>query len=550
MAGLRRTAATWWRAVRGASRGRVVYECALMLFAALTNLSGVVFVNYTEVGSTELLLSLGTAAAALVLVPLRLVRPVTALVLGSVVSIPAGGTSLLISILSASTGYRAKKPLAIVFGYSVALACAICGVMAQTDPADFGPMGAPLFGLTLFAFMCVLPGAIAAMIAQRRLLVMTMHQRNIELHAERLLVAGQAQARERNRIAAELHDSLGHRLTLISMYAGGLSQNPTQNPTQNPAAAGARTPTTTSTVGIHEEDPRTRAVGLLRDTSSQAMTELRQILKVLHQDEPAAGGGRKLDEVEQTVEAARQTGTLIELVRVGQPRPLSLLAEHAGYRVVQEGITNALKHAGGAPVRVEVRYDDEALFIEVRNRAGRPHPGPSSGQGLHGLTERVRLAGGVLSQGPTDDGFRLGAMLPYEADVPAPGPAPASDFPPDLIRRSSRRQRIGFTAVVLALLVTLGSCVGWAATLPGTIPIEASVYQAVRVGDDRDRLRHLLPEEEVASTRTDEQGRTCETFLGDVTEQPDFEEYEITYEFCYSGDKLVSKQKVRTEGTP
>ncbi|GAA3594333.1 hypothetical protein GCM10022223_06710 [Kineosporia mesophila] len=528
-----RTLATWWKAVRGASAGRVVYECVLMLFCSAANFSAVIIWSPggTPTGA-QWLAAIGAGLACLVLVPLRLIRPVTALVLGSLASIPAGGTTLLITVLSASTGYRAKKPLAVVGGYLVTLACCLAGILVQPGGQGLGRVGAVLIAVTAFASFAVLPGAIAAMIAQRRLLVMTMHQRNLELHQERLLVAGQAQARERNRIAAELHDSLGHRLTLISLYAGGLAQS------EPPPQASGQTSSST------------KAVGLLRDTSAQAMGELRQILKVLHQDETVTGGARTLGEVEQTVTAARQTGTPIELVRVGEPRPLTLLAEHAAFRVVQEGLTNALKHAGGAAVRVEVRYEDDALFVEVRNLDGRPHFGPSSGQGLLGLAERVRLAGGVLSHGPMDaGGFRLGAMLPYGADVPTPvRAAEAGDFPQD-IKRSSRRQRIGLVAVIAALVLSLGSCIGAVATIPAAMPVDVGVYRSIRVGDDQDRLRHLLTDDQKVSARVNENGERCETYAGDLSEQPDYENYQINYEFCFKDDILVSKQRVRTEGT-
>ncbi|GLY29923.1 histidine kinase [Kineosporia sp. NBRC 101731] len=540
MAALRavtRTLATWWKAVRGASAGRVVYECGLVLLCSAVNFSAVIIWSPGETPTAaQVLAAIGAGLSSLILVPLRLTRPVTALVLGSLASIPAGGITLLVAVLSASTGYRAKKPLAIVGGYLIALAASLAGILLQPENQELGRGGAVLIAVTTFASFAVLPGAIAAMIAQRRLLVMTMHQRNLELHQERLLVAGQAQARERNRIAAELHDSLGHRLTLISLYAGGLAQSETQSATPTPASG----PTSSST----------QAVGLLRDTSAQAMGELRQILKVLHQDESVTGSARTLGEVEQTVTAARQTGTPIELVRVGEPRPLTLLAEHAAFRVVQEGLTNALKHASGAAVRVEVRYEDDALFVEVRNLDGRPHVGPSSGQGLLGLAERVRLAGGVLSHGPVDaGGFRLGAMLPYGADVPTPvRTAETGDFPQD-IRRSSRRQRIGLVAVIAALVLSLGSCIGAVVTIPAPMPVDIGVYRSIRVGDDQDRLRHLLTDDQKVSARVTENGERCETYAGDISEQPDYEDYEINYEFCYEDDVLVSKQRVRTEGT-
>ena len=519
-----RIAEPWWRTVRAASRRRVILECLFALFFSL--ITGISVAAYGVLSGPAQIVAAGAAAlAALVLTPLRLVRPVTALVLGAIISVPAGGTSLLIVVLSWSTGYRAKKPVPIVLGYTVVALSCWAGVVLEPDT---GGLTGALIALTLFALFGILPGAIAAMLAQRRLLVMTLHQRNVELHQERRLIAGQAQARERNRIAAELHDSLGHRLTLISLYAGGLAQ----------AAALPATP----------DLQREEALNLLRDASTQAMGELRQILKVLHQDEPATSG-RSLREVDTTVSAARQTGTEIELVRSGHPQPLGLIGEHAAFRVVQEGLTNALKHAAGAAIRVELRYEDDALFIEVGNNEGRPSWGRGSGQGLLGLAERIRLAGGVLSSGPTDHGgFRLSAVIPYHSEVPEPAREPgAGDFP-QVIRRSSRRQRLGLVAVVAALLVSLSSCIAAIATVAAPDTIPENVFTATRIGDDENRLDDLLPGTPVETTRGSD-GRRCERYAGDIASQPDETDDEISFEFCFRNGEVVSKRKIRTKGT-
>src|SRR4051812_31976580 len=123
MSTIARTAELWWRTVRAASRRRVVSECLFALFFALV--TGISVAAYGVLsGPAQIVAAVAAALAALVLTPLRLVRPVTALVLGAIISVPAGGVSLLIVVLSWSTGYRAKKPVPIVLGYSViALSC-------------------------------------------------------------------------------------------------------------------------------------------------------------------------------------------------------------------------------------------------------------------------------------------------------------------------------------------------------------------------------------------------------------------------------------------
>ncbi|KOG87662.1 histidine kinase, partial [Streptomyces varsoviensis] len=108
------------------------------------------------------------------------------------------------------------------------------------------------------------------------------------------------------------------------------------------------------------------------------------------------------------------------------PRPLSPAADHAAYRVAQEGLTNAHKHAPGAPIELALHYDADSLVVEVVNGpppAGAGRAAVSGGQGLTGLGERTRLIGGMVHAGPTaEGGFRLAGVLPY---APAGADAPA-----------------------------------------------------------------------------------------------------------------------------
>ncbi|GAB6898336.1 sensor histidine kinase [Kineosporia succinea] len=525
---LREKVATTTRVVRKVGWIRVASETTLTLLCAFTEL--VLCAAYAlEDGSlaTLAVYALAGALVTLVIVPLRWLRPMTALGLGAALSMIHFGTGFTLIALAAGAGYRARRTRAVLGGFGFVLVTMTIGAIARTDQ---GLLFGILIGAMLFCLTAVAPAAVAAMVAQRRLLVMTMSRRNEELHRERELVADQAQTRERIRIAAELHDSLGHRLTLMSLYTGGLAQS------MVPAGA-----TTTSTVTTTPQV--TEALTLLRDTSAQAMGELRQILRILHQD--GQSSSRTLSEVDETVAAARGTGTLIELERLGDVRPLGLLAEHAGFRVVQEGLTNALKYAGGAPVRVEIRYEDDALFVEVRNRPGRFSNGPSTGKGLHGLRERVRLAGGVLSHGVLDDGgFRLGAMLPYESEVPETR-SPAGGFPREL-RSSSRRQRLGLIAVIGAVSMALVTGVGAYLTAGSPDPVPQNVFNSFRPGDDEVRARELLPVTSLES-RTADDGSFCETYLADLYVQPE-NGGEVRYEVCFKDGAVSGKRVLQPRG--
>ncbi|GAB3240072.1 sensor histidine kinase [Kineosporia babensis] len=518
MTSISRPASNWWLAIRGAKRRRIAYEAALA--AGLAGITAFMAADtwFDLPPGPRIALTVTVSLLTLAAVPLRRSRPITALLLAALTEFTGAGLALFVVSFAVGYRYRQIRRSAVLLGFGfTAVACMVGAHLGEDGSATFNALA----GLMYFLVAGVLPGTLAAVLAQRRLLVMSMNQRNIELHEQQQVVAGQAQARERTRIAAELHDSLGHRLTLISLYAGGLAQAATPSPST--------------------EKARAQAVGLLRDTSAQAMGELRQILKVLHQDGPAEAG-RSLDEVEPTIAAARQTGTEIELVRSGDPRPLPILAEHAAYRVVQEGITNALKHARGAPIRVEVHYTEDAVHVSVRNRPGLPYQGQSTGQGLHGLAERVRLAGGVLSSGSLEDGdFRLGGVLPYEAEVPEPVTLPPSDFQ-HRIRRTSRWQRLGAVGIVLTTAIALAALIGAITEIETLDSTDQGVYNFAETGDDFQRLKLLLPQPLSTETRAD--GQVCRIYTGGAEDTPLTLSTEVNYEFCFRDDVLVSKQKV------
>jgi signal transduction histidine kinase len=199
----------------------------------------------------------------------------------------------------------------------------------------------------------------------------------------------QAVLEERARIARELHDVVAHHVSTIAIQAD---------------TARLATP------GMPPEGAeKLEAIG---DTARDAMTEMRRILGVLRSEpgelEPQPG----LDGLGDLVEAARGAGTPVRLVLEGSVAPLAPGVELIAYRLVQEALTNARRHAPGAAVEVELHYDADALRVCVRDDG----PGPSgdaTGLGLMGMHERVATVGGQLSVGPADGGgFQVEARLP------------------------------------------------------------------------------------------------------------------------------------------
>ncbi|WP_217255157.1 histidine kinase [Streptomyces sp. AC602_WCS936] len=248
-----------------------------------------------------------------------------------------------------------------------------------------------------FAFPTLTAGiAVAAGLAvgARRVEVRSLRERAEIAEREQAARADRARALERNRIAREMHDVLAHRISLVAMQAGVLDHR--------------------SDLAAEENRVLVRGIA---DGSHQALEELRDVLGVLRADpgrpEPPQPS---LDRVPDLVTDARASGLDVTLTTIVTGTP-SDVAGRTCYRIVQEGLTNAAKHAPGTRVHVTVEGSaGDRLDVSVRNSpatAKSPRP-PASGFGLLGLTERVGLAGGELDHQPTpDNGYVLTARLPW-----------------------------------------------------------------------------------------------------------------------------------------
>ncbi|GAA1653416.1 sensor histidine kinase [Catellatospora bangladeshensis] len=261
---------------------------------------------------------------------------------------------------------------------------------------EFGYAFSLVWTLTILAMVT----GWALLIGARRQLVQSLRERAERAEAEQEQHVAQARQRERTRIAREMHDVLAHRISLLSLHAGALEFRP-DAPPQEVA----------------------RAAGVIRDSAHQALQDLRQVIGVLR----AADAGEEPDRPQPTladlpalVEESRAAGMRVRLSQ-RLPEPVAVPA-HAGrtaYRVVQEGLTNARKHAPGAAVQVAVEGGPEdGITVEVLSRAplgGAPGI-PGTGTGLIGLAERVSLAGGRIEHGHTGGGdFRLWTWQPWPA---------------------------------------------------------------------------------------------------------------------------------------
>ena len=232
-------------------------------------------------------------------------------------------------------------------------------------------------------------------VRHRRQLIASLRERAVRAETEAQLRVEQAQHQAREQIAREMHDVLGHRLSLLSVHAGALEYRP-DAPAEEIAGAAA----------------------VIRASARQALQDLREVIGVLRAPVGELPQPTVAD-VPELVAESRRAGMHVDLhqdVDCATPDTMGRTA----YRVVQEGLTNARKHAPGAAVTVTVTVAGSAgavLTVEVVNTSPvDPRPAPAPGQGLTGLAERVGLAGGRLEHGPTGaGGWRLAAWLPWPA---------------------------------------------------------------------------------------------------------------------------------------
>lgn len=231
----------------------------------------------------------------------------------------------------------------------------------------------------------------------KRQLLLSLRDRARRAETEARLRAEQAQRLAREAIAREMHDVLAHRLTLLSVHAGALEFRPDAPPAET-----------------------ARAAGVIRESAHEALQDLREIIGVLRAGEPDDTGRPQptLAALDTLVAESREAGMKVSLdQRVDDPAAVPASVGRTAYRIAQEGLTNARKHAPGAEVTVSVGgAPGEGLAIAVRNPPpeGEVPPVPGSGQGLIGLTERATLAGGRLEHGATPDGgFEVRAWLPW-----------------------------------------------------------------------------------------------------------------------------------------
>jgi signal transduction histidine kinase len=233
--------------------------------------------------------------------------------------------------------------------------------------------------------------AVGAIIRGRRLRTAELEQLTAELAQQRDLQAQAAVAVERGRIARELHDVVAHNVSMMVVQAGAADR----------------------VLEGDQPDVR-RALAAIAGTGRETVEEMRLLLGVVR-DEGAAGLSPQpgLGDLDQLVSNVRSAGLQVDLRVEGERSPLSPGVDLSAYRIVQEALTNVLKHAETATVEVTVRYANDAVQVEVCDD-GRPRESTAGGgNGLIGMRERVAMLGGEFRAGARrDGGFAVFARLP------------------------------------------------------------------------------------------------------------------------------------------
>jgi signal transduction histidine kinase len=227
-------------------------------------------------------------------------------------------------------------------------------------------------------------------------------ERAAEREREREERIGRAATDERVRIARELHDVVAHAVSVIAVRSGVARM----------------------VLDTQPEEAR-EALGIIESTSRQALQEMRLLVGVLRQErEPAAelGPAPGLRDLSGLVQQIGEAGVGVDVHIEGEPHPLPAGIDVSAYRIVQEALTNVVRHAGPATAKLWIRYRHQEIEIEIlddggRRQSDRPAPyltAEGRGHGLVGMRERAALYGGEFIAGPAGDGFRVVARLPTD----------------------------------------------------------------------------------------------------------------------------------------
>jgi len=438
---------------------------------------------------------------------------------------------LPVFITSFAVGRMPVNPQAVLCALGLVV---LAGTAAMVIAGLTMPMWFVL--VTVLIFACLLPWLVGRYNRQRHELQHAGWEHARQLELQQRISVEQARLRERTRIAEDMHDSLGHELSLIALRAGALQIAP------------------------NTDEQFRDAAGELRASAANAMERLRDIIGVLREDDAPAPMDPSHADVDALVDRARNSGVPVELERTGDVGNLSNMTEKALSRVVQESLTNAVKHAPQAKVNVTLAYTPTEVCVTVRNGAPPempPQGRPQGRRGLIGLEERTRLAGGEFHAAPLPGGgFEAVARLPRTSTtirtVGSPPPAdPWADSTSSGLAQATTRLRRRFITVVFLPLglfacLTVGM-LGYYAYLSTTSALVPEHYDQLKVGDSKSKVARLLPDNEMSDPPSEYQpepaGATCYYYRAS---EALFVRVDV-YRLCFDDGRLMAKSVITAE---
>jgi signal transduction histidine kinase len=316
--------------------------------------------------------------------------------------LPVGVLAFILLVGVAFPGPAVFSPPALVALYTVASRrpwrVAVVGALATAVAFPLHRLiwgySLPLFGVISSVALAGLALALGLYQATRVAYFEQLRERAERLERERELLSEQAAADERLRIARELHDVVAHNVSLMVVQAQALGATP------------------------GDEEATRGSAHSIAELGRGAMSEMHRTLELMRPggDGPERSPQPTLADIGTLLDQARAAGVSAHLSVEGEPRTLSAGVELSAYRIVQEALTNVVKHAGTTSTSVTVRYRDDSLELEIvddgRGSAAARTERP--GHGLVGMRERVALYGGTLQAGPLNGrGYKVEALLPY-----------------------------------------------------------------------------------------------------------------------------------------
>ncbi len=422
-------------------------------------------------------------------------------------------------------------------GRTAPTALALVAILAASVVAlSVVPAWLPLAGrfVTVVVAASMLPWFAGRFWCQYQQLVRAGWERADQLRREQQLIADQARLRERARIAQDMHDVLGHDLSLIALSAGALKLAPD--------------------LEAHHQ----RAAGDIRARAAAAVERLGEVIGVLREETDTTPTDLDNSSLTGLTSEASAAGLTVELRIDGEADDLPPMVKRAAHRVVQEALTNVAKHASGATATVHLTHTATETQVVVENgppsSAADQRPRPrSGGRGLVGLEERMRMTGGSFDHGPRDGGYAVVARIPHTLSTPPPPLSPSASRGDELPQEHRRtRRRVGRTlvAAVMVPLVTgallSGALTGWEMLSASQSVLDPRDYARLHVGQDRSEVERFLPDRQTnhrpLTAEPTGDGTTCEYYA--MTADRFDDRSGDAYKLCFRKDTLVSLETI------